>query len=385
MTAPRRPAIVVGYVIRYPLAGMTWVALNWLLALRDLGYEPVFMEAAVTDDACYDVDLADLTDDPSYGIRHLEAAARAVGLDGLRWWYRGAGRTWGMADDEAVAVLEESAVLLNVGASSWCPTFRRAPLKVLVDCDAPLTQIALAAGREPLRSLVADHDVLATTAVNLSEGRVEGLPNGDRRWIAALPPVQPELWPVTPAPGEGRWTTITSWSTGAVERWDGALYGQKDRVYETLVDLPALVDAPLELAIASNAPTERLAAAGWSIIDPVDVTRDLPSLARYLLGSHGELAVAKHAFVAAATGQVNDRSLLYLAAGRPVACTDTGLGWLGATAGLLPFTGPGAAADAIARAEADPEGHASTARALAERFAGPTVVGDLLARVGVPA
>jgi hypothetical protein len=48
-------AVVVGYVVRYPVGGMTWVFLNYLLGLRDLGFEPVFMEAAGPQPTCYDV------------------------------------------------------------------------------------------------------------------------------------------------------------------------------------------------------------------------------------------------------------------------------------------------------------------------------------------
>lgn len=384
MADARQPVVVVGYLIRYPVAGMAWVMFNWLLALRDLGYEPVFMEAAVNDDACYDVDAAALTDDPSYGTRFLETAASSAGLDGLRWWYAGGGRSYGMSDDEAAATLESSAALINVGASSWNRMFRRAPLKILLDCDAPLTQIALASGREPLTAMAAAHDVLATTAVNLAEGRVDGIPHIDRPWVPAVPPIHLDSWPVVPLPDDGPWTTVTSWSTGAVEEWDGRTYGQKDRIYETLVDLPGRIpEVDLELAIASNAPTERLAAAGWSIVDPVTVTRDLPSLTGYIHGSRGELAVAKHAFVAGGTGQVNDRLLLYLASGRPVACTDTGLSWLPTGEGLVPFRSIEGAARAITTAEAEPDRHTKAARAIADRFDAATVVGDLLDRVGV--
>ena len=376
--AARPVAVVVGYLVRYPLAGMAWVALNWLLALRDLGFEPVFMEAAVTEQACWDVDRCSLTDDAGYGVRFLEAALSSVGLSGTRWWYRGNGRSWGISGDEAVAVLESSAVLVNVGASSWCREFRRAPRRVLVDCDAPLTQLKLAEGREPLTSMVAAHDVVATTAVRLAADRMRRIPTGGRTWLPALPPVDVGVWAPEPPAGDGRWTTVTSWSTGATARHGHRVYGQKDRQYERLMDLPALVDVELELAIAANAPTDRLSAAGWRVVDPVAVTRSLGALSGYIKGSRGEFAVAKDAFVTGRTGAMNDRSLLYLAAGRPVVCSDVGLEWLPVGEGLLPFDGPAAAADAIRAVEEEPERHAKAARAIAERFAGATVVGGLL-------
>lgn len=373
----RPVAVVVGYMVRYPLAGMAWVSLNWMLGLRDLGFDPVFMEAAVTEQACWDVDAAALTDDATYGTRFLEAALSSVGLHGTRWWYRGGGTSSGMSDEEAAAVLEQSAVLINLGASSWCTLFGRATRKVLVDCDAPLTQLKLERGDEPLATMVAAHDTLATTAVNLA-GCPGRIPTGGRRWVACEPPVHLESWPACPAPSEGPWTTVTSWSTGATARHGDVVYGQKDRQYESLMGLPALVGAQLELAMASNAPVERLESAGWAVTDPVPVTRSLPALASYIRRSRGELAVAKDAFVVGRTGAMNDRSLLYLASGRPVVCSDIGLDRLPTGEGLLTFRGPDDAAAAIEAVESEPHRHSKAARAIAERFSAADVVGRLL-------
>jgi hypothetical protein len=381
----RPVAVVVGYLVRYPLAGMAWVTLNWLRAVRDLGFEPVFMEAAVTPEACWDVDAGALTDDATYGVRFLESACAASGLGPIRWWYKGNGRTWGMTTEEASATLVASTVLLNVGASSWCRELAAAPAKVLVDCDAPLTQLKLAEGREPLSTMVAAHDVLATTAVNLADGRGP-FPTGGRRWLPTRPPVTLDAWPAVELASDGRWTTVTSWSTGATARFDGEVYGQKDKAYEALIDLPGHVAVDLELAVAANAPAGRLRAAGWHLQDPTPVTRDLGTFAAYVRASRGELAVAKHAFGAARSGAMNDRSLAYLASGRPVVCTDVGLDWVGPGDGLVTFA-PGdvaGAAAAIGAVEDDPQRHATAARAHAERFDGATVAAELLRAAGVP-
>ena len=372
MSRPVPPvAVVVGWVVRYPLAGMAWSFLSYLLALRDLGYEPVFMEAAIESESCYDVDAAALTGDPAYGIRFLESCLAATGLGGIRWWYRDGDRDWGMSRDEAVAVLEESAVLLNVAISSWCPEFRRAPRRLLVDCDAPLTQIQLERARYPLTPIVDAHDTLFTYAVNLAEGGYRG-PDGGRRWRATRPPVHLPSW-TTSAPSEdGAWTTVTSWR-------------EKGRSYRAILDLPSRGAGPFELAIAGDAPAGELRAAGWRVVDPVPVTRSLPAFADYVRGSRGEVGVAKHAFVESRSGAFNDRALAYLASGRPVVCSDTGLSWLPAGDGLLPFRDALAAARAIATVEEDRVHHGRAARALAEdHFAGGRVVGRLLRDADVP-
>jgi glycosyltransferase involved in cell wall biosynthesis len=76
---------------------------------------------------------------------------------------------------------------------------------------------------------------------------------------------------------------------------------------------------------------------------------------------------------------------MYAASGRPVVCSDTGLDWLPTGEGVLPFTDLGSAAEAIAAVEADPQGHGSAARRIAEEhFAADRVVRDLLTAADVP-
>ena len=376
-------AIVVGYVIRYPVGGMTWVFANYLLGLRALGYEPVFMEAAGPQPCCYDVEQGRMTEDPGYGVAYWESALAALGLEGLRWWYRDDAGDRGMSREEAVATLEEAAILLNVGASGWAPEFARAPRRTLVDCDAPFTQFRLADEEEGWTAFVDAHDTHATYAVNLAEGRA-AFPDGGRRWIATRPPVDLDAWPASPQPA-GPWTTVTSWGAYGSAYWELEEYRQKDAEYVRLRDLPGRVpELRLELALGGDAPRRQLEALGWEVVDPVERTRTPVTYRDYLRFSRGELGVAKQAYVKARTGAFNDRSLNYLASGRPVVCSDTGLDWLPTGTGLLPFDDAAGAAEALRAVEAEPERHASAARQLAERhFAAPDVLRELLRAVDV--
>jgi hypothetical protein len=375
----RPVAVVSGYVIRYPVGGMTWVFLNYLLGLRDLGFEPVFVEAAGPQPCCYDVAAGRMTEDPSYGVAYWERALADAGLEDLRWWYAD-GR--GMERDEAVATLESAEVLLNVGASGWAPEFARAPRRVLIDCDAPFTQFRLHDREEGWCAFVDAHDVHATYAVNLAEGRC-AVPDGGREWIATRPPVHLGAWPASPVP-EGAWTTVTSWTAYGSAYYELDEYRQKDAEYVRLRDLPSRTPVTLELALGGDAPRRQLAERGWRIADPVEVTLTPDRFASYVRGSRGELGVAKQAYVKARTGAFNDRSLNYLASGRPVVCSDTGLDWLPTGAGLLPFSDAEGAAAALAAVEENPAFHGAAARILAEEyFSARDVLADLLSAAGV--
>lgn len=383
MSAARRPvAIVVGYLVRYPVGGMTWVFLNWLRGLADLGFEPVFMEAAGPQPTCYDVDAGRMTDDPSYGARYADAA-----LAGLRWWYADPALPdggCGMSYDEAVAALEEAAVLINVGGSCWAPEFGKAARRILVDTDAPFTQFRLADGDEGWTGLVDAHDTFATYAVNVAEGHAT-TPSGGRPWIATRPPVHLPSVAATRVP-TGAWTSVTSWSAYGAAWWELEEFRQKDVSYMQLGDLPARVpDVSLELALSGEGPVRQLARRGWRIVDPVPVTRTPDRFVDYVRASRGELGVAKQAYVKARTGAFNDRTLMYAASGRPVVCSDTGFDWLPCGEGIIPFTDADAAATAIRAVEADPQHHGAEARRIAEEhFSAQRVAGDLLRSAEVP-
>jgi glycosyltransferase involved in cell wall biosynthesis len=82
---------------------------------------------------------------------------------------------------------------------------------------------------------------------------------------------------------------------------------------------------------------------------------------------------------------VSDRSICYLASGRPVVAQDTGVTELLPTgAGLLIVTEPAEAAEAICAVRREPRRHQVAARRLAEEFFDSSkVLGALADRVGL--
>src|SRR5207248_3293498 len=101
--------------------------------------------------------------------------------------------------------------------------------------------------------------------------------------------------------------------------------------------------------------------------------------------SAAEFMVAKNMYVRSRSGWLSDRSLCYLASGRPVLAQDTGLKDLYPTGeGLVLFSTPeeaAAGAEAIAR---DHNRHSKAARELAETFFdSDKVLGRLLGKLGV--
>jgi hypothetical protein len=123
---------------------------------------------------------------------------------------------------------------------------------------------------------------------------------------------------------------------------------------------------------ARHTDTLRLTAAysgGWSVRDAGEVTTRFGRYRDYVACSRGELSAAKHAYVATHSGWFSDRSVCYLAAGRPVILQDTGFGQsLPTGRGLLAFSTLAEARDCIERVNADYQAHCSAARQLASDF-----------------
>jgi hypothetical protein len=83
-----------------------------------------------------------------------------------------------------------------------------------------------------------------------------------------------------------------------------------------------------------------------------------------------------------ACGWFSDRAAAYLATGRPVVVQDTGFRtWLRAEGGVLAFSTPEEAVEALREVELDYAHHCRLARHVAEEyFAAETVLGSLLER-----
>jgi hypothetical protein len=151
-----------------------------------------------------------------------------------------------------------------------------------------------------------------------------------------------------------------------------------------LIDLPARARGPFELALGIH-PEERddLAAivrGGWRLVDPA-VAATPGGYAAFVRASWAEIGIAKQGYVVSRCGWFSDRSVCYLASGRPVIAQDTGFGaWLPSGTGVIPFSSAEEAAAAIAELRCDYGRHQRAARELAETvFDSDRVLGELLA------
>ena len=137
-------------------------------------------------------------------------------------------------------------------------------------------------------------------------------------------------------------------------------------------DLPLRTTAPLELAIggaAEDNDCEGLLARGWRVCDAFEVASTPWDYQRYIQDSRGEFSCAKPCCVRLQNAWVSDRTLCYLASGKPAVVEHTGPSrFLPDSAGLFRFRDFEEAVRCLEMVEADYERQCKLARALAEQY-----------------
>src|SRR5213078_110200 len=114
----------------------------------------------------------------------------------------------------------------------------------------------------------------------------------------------------------------------------------------------------LALAIHPGETTDLTALAdnGWQLADPRRLAGTPADYQRFIQGSKAEFGIAKSGYVASRCGWFSDRSLCYLASGRPVIAQETGFSRFVPTGeGLFSFSNTDQILSAINDINAEPQ------------------------------
>lgn len=361
--------------------GHAWVFLQYLLGFRQLGFEVLFLDRLSPE-----MFPAEETWPPTGPVTWLQETMGAHGLEdsyALLLDGDGVRDTVGVPRAEVIERLRKSVLLIDVmGFLGDEELLAAAPRRVFLDIDPGFPQMWQKLG---LHRSFGDHDAYAT--VGLRVGMADSLvPTCGIEWTRTLQPVVLEKWPVTP-PGSA-YTSVATWR-GPFEpiEFGGERYGLRAHQMRRFAELPAATGLPLELALeideADRGDAELLRNGGWSLASPRDVAGTPEDYRRYVQGSRGEVGIAKDMYVRSRGGWLSDRSLCYLASGKPVLAQATGFEReIETGAGLLAFETPEDAAAGLEEIEANYDRHSEAARELAaERFGSDRVLSELMEAV----
>jgi hypothetical protein len=373
---------------KYLNGGEAWVRLSWVLGLRKLGVDVYFVEQ-IGAAACVGEEGQPTTFDRSANKAYFDEIMERFGLTtAAALVYENGEETSGVGFADLLDVAESADLLINIsGHLELESLMRRLSRKAYVDLDPGFTQLWHATGTVGAR--LEGHDHYFTVGVRIG---AEGcsIPTGGFEWRAVMPPVVLDEWPVTNASDHARFTTVGSWrgAFGPIEH-DGSVYGLKVHEFRKVIDLPRRSDGSFEIALdihpADSKDREALIANGWRLADPRVEARDPDAFRRYVQGSGAEFSVAQGMYVQARVGWFSDRTVRYLASGKPALVQDTGFGEGGeANEGLVAFRTVEEATTGAARIVRDYDAHARAARSLAERlFDSDKVLPRFLDQAGV--
>lgn len=380
--------IVFGILFWYPLAGVTYQFLHYLIGLRRLGYDPYYVEDSGR--WIYDPRINDLSPDAAGNIGSVIPVLNKYGF-GDRWAFRGnypGGECYGMTEQEILQLYRDADAFLNItGAQEIRDEHMTCPRRIYVESDPFASQARVAQGDGATIAALAAHDCHFSFGENLGAPDCH-VPIERFRWLPTRQPVALDLWHNTQDSISTSYNTITTWHNKGkdVDYRGETYYWTKDREFKKFIDLPRRRPLAFELAAGVSEDVKQLLREqGWRQVHSVKISEDVDRYREYIQHSRGEFTVARDQYVRPRTGWFSDRSACYLAAGRPVVTQDTGFGkFLPTGKGLFGFTTMEDVLAAIDSIESDYEAHCRAAREIAEEyFAAEKVVGTLMRRAGM--
>jgi hypothetical protein len=352
--------------------GHFWVYMQYAQGLRRLGCDVYWLEQLrpVNDGQRETVILSTFFDRmQQFG---LEGKSLLYTLDRPRDGSAGSFRFVGCTWSDAEAVLRRADLLLNFHYAIDPRLLACVRRTALVDIDPGLLQLWLSTGE----LAVAPHDCYLTTGETVATPSAR-FPDCGLPWIQIRPPVCLDLWPFSYEPRSEAFTTVSTWLTTdflkVTENGKTVLRENTKRVsFLQFVELPRLTSQPLELAVYLDDQKDaddrrRLEHHGWRVRHSRDVTGSPETYRSYIQRSRGEFSCAKPSCMELQNAWISDRTLCYLASGKPVVVQHTGpSSYLPEREGMFRFRSLNEAVEALADVNADYRRQCDAARDLAE-------------------
>ncbi len=383
--------IVSGMVAQYPVGGVAWDYLQYVIGLGRLGHDVFYHE----DTWCWPYHPAEktVTSDGTYSAAYLAGFFERYAPElASRWHYLHLHETsYGMSRAEFDEVARTADLFLNVsGASAFPETLSPHCIKVFIDTDPGYNQIILSERPSWSENVdrwcesVFSHDKHFTYGENIEAADCL-IPTGGLNWRKTRMPVVLDLWEglVGKGPPGACWSTVMTWNVfkGRLA-YAGREYCGKGAEFAKIIGLPRRTGGNFRVAVGgSAAPLKELSAHGWTVEDGPVVTLTPTRYQDYIGASRGEISVAKDVYVELRTGWFSCRSACYLAAGRPVVVQDTGFTRnIPNGAGLHAFKTTEDAVAAVAAVERDYTRESRAAKELARaHFDAAAILSRLLA------
>jgi hypothetical protein len=352
--------------------GLTWLHLQFLLGLRRLGWDVLFIDR-LEPGMCMDEAGRPARFEESVNLRYFLRVMEDFDYgDACSLIYNSGERGIGLPREQVLERAAGADLLLNVmGYLDDQEILGRVQRRVFIDIDPGFGQMWRELG---LHDAFNGHDRFVTLGRNI--GRPDCvIPTCGLKWVTMPQPVVLEQWPAQPLLRDGCFTSIGAWrGPNAPLEYKGRVYGLRVHEFRKFARLPSLCptsrfEMALDIHPGDGNDIQLLRDNGWSLVDPRAVAGGPAEYRSYIANSRAEFMVPKQMYVDTRSGLFSDRSVYYLASGRPVLARDTGIGHIYPTGtGLVTFSTLEEAAAGVEEINRDYARHARAARDIAVEY-----------------
>jgi GT2 family glycosyltransferase len=383
--------VVLGFMSHFPVAGVAWQTIHYLVGLQRLGYDVFYVE-------CHDCTPTKLmtsrTDDGVLrAATYIDGVMRRFDL-GRRWAYHAVSesRCYGMTPAQLKDLYRSAAAIINLhGSHVPTPELTAGGRLVYLETDPVDIEVDLHEKKQATIDYLRPHNAFFTFGERIGyAGCLVPAPK-EFRFLPTRQPVVIDFWKDHQVGDSGVFSTIGNWRQLARDvQFNGEVYRwSKHLEFNKYLELPQFVRQPFELSLSSSNCSDEEAQAlrsrGWRVRDALEFSRDLDRYRAYIAGSRGEFTVAKDQNVRLRSGWFSDRSATYLASGRPVITQETGFSEvLPVGEGLFAFSTLEEIVASLEAIAADYPRHRRAAFEIARRyFSHDIVLPRLLADLGI--
>ncbi|HYG35119.1 MAG TPA: glycosyltransferase family 2 protein, partial [Clostridia bacterium] len=381
--------VLLGFLSHFPVAGVAWQTLHYLVGLERLGFDVYYVEAH----GCTPSKLmrSETDDGAALAAAYINDVLGRFGFE-KRWAYHAIyeSRCFGLSETQLKELYRSAALIINLhGGHLPTPELSATGRLVYLETDPVDVEIDLYHKKQETIDYLSPHCAFFTYGESLGQPDCLVPAPKQFKFVPTRQPVVLDFWKDGGYGSADAFTTIGNWRQpwreftfkGEVYRWS------KHFEFHKFIDLPQRVGQQFELALSSFNQDDRklLETKGWRVRDALELSQDLDIYRQYLCGSRGEFTVAKDQNVRLRSGWFSDRAATYLAAGRPVITQATGFSkHLPTGEGLFSFSTMGEIVAAVEAINGNYERHRRAALSIAsEFFSYEVVLGAMLDELGV--
>lgn len=365
--------IVSGAIGQCGVGGQAWVYMQYLAGLRDLGHDVYYLEDCGEESWVYNWETEALTTDINYPASFIQNCLEPIGFKD-KWVYRAGSQIKGLSEENFLDLCSRADLLLirAVPFVHWRVEYNRPKRRAFIDVDPGFTQIKLINGNKELTQTIKHCEHLFTFGQRIGADDCN-IPTANRHWIKTLPPVSLNDW-TNVNYGECLYFTSIMRLKGQEISHEGKSYGHKDKEFSKFINLPQHTAQQFLIALLGS-DSKPLTNCGWKVIEGQVCTQTPWSYRNFIQNSRAEFGIAKQLYVETRGGWFSDRSVCYLASGRPILVQDTGLDdWIPTGEGIMSFRDLSEAVGGIETINSDYDRHRRAARQLAEQYFDAMVV-----------